>query len=144
MKNTPKTPQLDVFFTLCRDRGLRVTPQRTAIYEELCRSGNHPTAEQIYAAVKKKFPSISFNTVNETLLTFSRVKLVDIVEGFGSPRRYDPNRSHHHHVHCVKCGAILDFHNAAFDRLVPPPDIEADYEIINAKVVLTGICPKCR
>lgn len=143
MKNTPETPQPDSFQTLCRERGLRVTPQRTAIYEELCRSGNHPTAEQVHARVRRRLPSISLNTVNETLLTFSRANMVDIVEGFGSPRRYDPNRTLHHHVHCVKCGGILDFENAAFDRLKAPPEIERAYSIINTKVVLTGICSKC-
>ena len=128
----------------CRENGLRITPQRTAIYEELSRSGKHPSAEQLNARVKARFPNISLDTVNRTLLTFARMGLAEIVEGFGNARRYDPNLKSHHHVHCIKCGAITDFLNSDYDALKIPADIRRRFEIISKKVVLNGICPKCR
>ena len=136
--------QLDFFQTRCREYGLRVTPQRIAIYEELCRSGNHPTAEQVHSMIGQRFPTISFNTVNQTLLTFTRINLADIVEGFGSPRRYDPNLEAHHHVHCTQCGKILDVYSPSLDRIEVPSNIKRDYEIVRSKVVLAGKCADCR
>jgi len=136
--------QLGRFKTLCREKGLKVTPQRIAIYEEICGSDNHPTAEQVYAGVKRRFSTISLNTVNQTLLTFSQVGLVEVVEGFGSPRRYDPNLKTHHHVHCVKCGSILDVSNPQYDKLQAPQSIKREYDIITLKVILSGICSNCR
>ena len=129
---------------MCREMGLKVTPQREAIYEELSRSGKHPTAEQLHARVRKHLPNVSLDTVNRTLLTFAEVGLADIVEGDGSPRRYDPDMSSHHHVHCVKCGTILDFRNSDFDDLEVPSGIRRRFKVLNKKVVISAICPACR
>jgi Fur family peroxide stress response transcriptional regulator len=115
-----------------------------AIYEALCHSGQHPSAEQLYSEVKRRFSNISFDTVNRTLLTFAKIGLAEFVEGFGSPRRYDADLKQHHHAHCIKCGAILDFHNPEFDDLEIPPEIEKKYKIVSKKVIINGICSKCR
>jgi len=135
---------LELFYTRCRENGLKVTPQRIAIYKKLIQSEKHPTAEQLYKIVKKRFNNISLDTINRTLITFARIGLVSVVEGFGSPRRYDHNLSSHHHVHCVKCGAILDFHNREYDALDVPGEIKRKFEILNKRVVLNGICAKCK
>ena len=47
--------------------GLRVTPQRQAILELLEGNRFHPSAEDIYHEVLKKYPQISFATVYNTL-----------------------------------------------------------------------------
>jgi len=124
--------------------GLKVTPQREAIYEELSKSDKHPTAEQLHARVRKRLPKVSLDTVNRTLLTFAEIGLADIVEGDGSPRRYDPDMDAHHHVHCVKCGTILDFCNSEFDALEVPSDIRRRFKVLSKKVVISAICPGCR
>ena len=144
MKRMQPKDQTDLFQTYCREHGLRVTPQRIAIYKALCDSGDHPNAEQVHSRVKRRFPTISLNTVNETLLTLSRIGLVDVVEGFGGPRRYDPDVATHHHVHCTNCGKILDFVNESFNHIKPPPQIARGFEITCARVVISGICPDCR
>jgi Fur family peroxide stress response transcriptional regulator len=140
--NQPKGPEH--FRVACRVHGLRVTPQRVAIYEELCRSEEHPAAEQLHAKMRERFPNMSLDTVNRTLLTFAGIGLVEFVEGCGSPRRYDPNLKSHHHVHCVKCGAILDFYTATFDEPEIPREIGQEFTIISRRIVLTGICDRCR
>ena len=144
MVNRAKKDQLVIFREHCRNRSLRVTPQRTAIYEELCRCSNHPSAEQVYLQIKTRFTTISLNTVNETLLTFSQIGLINIIEAFGSPRRYDPNLETHHHIHCTDCGTILDFYDDSFNRIKPPEKIARSFEILSTKVVMTGICRKCK
>ena len=144
MKELPTKDKLGFFRAHCRERGLRVTPQRIAVYEELCRNGSHPTAEQIYSKVRQSMPTISLNTVNETLLTFAQIGLVEVIEGFGSSRRYDPNLAAHHHIHCAECGAILDFTSESLNHIKPPAEITREFEIIRTRVVITGICAKCR
>ncbi len=128
----------------CREHGLRITPQRTTVYEHLLRSRDHPTAEQLYRRARKRLPNISLDTVNRTLLTFAEIGLIHVVEGFGSSRRYDPDLTEHHHAHCVKCGTIIDFHNSEFDDLVIPTYLRRQFRITGKKVVVSGICEKCR
>ena len=128
----------------CREHGLKLTPQRNVIYREICKSGKHPSADMVYQAVKKKLPNISFNTVNRTVMTFAEIGLLNIVEGYGEPKRYDPNIGSHHHFRCVKCNRIVDFHNEGYDHLTVPDDIGKQYSVVNKRVVLEGLCDKCR
>lgn len=136
--------QRERFQARCHAHGLRVTPQRIAVYDELCRAKNHPTAEQVHAGLQDQYPTISLNTVNETLLTLAQVGLAVIVEGFGGPRRYDAVTSPHHHLHCRQCGTIFDFHHRAFDRIKLPEKASGNFEVVSTRVVATGICTACQ
>lgn len=127
-----------------RAHGLRVTPQREAVYAELVHSGQHPTAEQLFKAVRQRFPNISLDTVNRTLLTFAKIGLASVVESYGSPRRYDADLEPHHHAHCIKCGMIMDFQDKSFENLQVPDRIRQKFKVVGKKVVLKGICNRCR
>ena len=128
----------------CRANGLRITPQRAAIYGALCRSASHPTAEQLHKTIRARFSHVSLDTVNRTLLTFAQIGLAEIAESYGSPRRYDPNLESHHHAHCIKCGTIVDFTSPHFDALKIPAEIRCRFTIISKKVIFNGVCSACR
>jgi Fur family peroxide stress response transcriptional regulator len=144
VRTSPEDEAQGRLHSQCREHGLRVTPQRQAIYTELCRAGTHPTAEQLLTRLRPRFPNLSLDTVNRTLLTFAQMGLVDVVEGHGSPRRYDPNTESHHHAYCIRCGAILDIQNARWDGLAVPAEIKRKFKVTSKKVVLSGICAGCQ
>lgn len=144
MQQLEREKQFEFFRSTCRANRLRITPQRTTIYEELLKSDGHPTAEQVHSRVKRRLPNVSFDTVHRTLSTFAEHGLVDVVEGFRGPRRYDPDTERHHHAHCMSCGAIMDFYDSGYDRLKVPASVKHKFEIVNKKVILTGLCSKCR
>jgi Fur family peroxide stress response transcriptional regulator len=135
--------ELESFREKCRQGKLSVTPQRVAIYNVLIGSDNHPTAEDVYNRVMESFPDISLDTIYRTLGTFARLGIIDIVEGYGQARRYDPDTGPHHHFWCRQCGAIVDFHNHEFESLDVPEDIGKKYRVTGIKVVLEGICDNC-
>jgi Fur family peroxide stress response transcriptional regulator len=136
--------ELLYFKRICRDHGLRITPQRIAIYRELVSSKEHPSAITIYRKIKKYYPNISLGTVNSTLLTFAEIGLAKVVEASGDPKRFDPNLKSHHHFKCIKCGKIIDFENDSYDGLKVPPDIKRKYLVLDKKVHLEGLCDRCR
>ena len=68
MQNEPVSDCLDRFIQHCKKFGLKITPQRCAVYKELFYAKNHPTADEMFHIVKQKFPNISYDTVNRTLL----------------------------------------------------------------------------
>ncbi len=121
--------------------GLRLTPQRIAILEYLDGNVNHPSAEEIYNAVAKKYPTISFATVYNTLETLKRKK--GILELTIDPRRrrYDPNTEPHHHIICVQCRKVADVH-ADFDLRLPESNVEG-FKVLSKQVEFYGICPEC-
>ena len=136
--------ELEYFKETCREYKLRLTPQRIAIYEAIIQSQSHPTTEMVYRKVKNVFSNISFNTVHQTLLTFTELRLVDLVEGFGTPRRFDPNLDDHHHFYCMVCGKIVDFNSKLYNNLPDPEQMGNGFVITRKRVVISGICRKCQ
>ena len=135
---------MDFFRKKCKKHNLKVTPQRIVIYKELLKSKDHPNTDVLFKRVKNIIPDISLDTVNRTLLTFSKIGIVNIVEGNGEPRRFDPNIKNHHHFRCIKCNAIIDFDYKLYDNIEVPEKINKKFVVRNKKVLLEGYCNKCR
>src|SRR4051794_6546808 len=99
----------DELTTMFRERGLRVTPQRQAIFRLLHGNDAHPTVDALYDAARAEMPTISLKTVYQTvhdLEAMGEVTLLDL--GTGSVR-VDPNVDEaHHHLICNVCGKVRD------------------------------------
>lgn len=128
----------------CRKFGLKVTPQRIAIYKELLQTDEHPSAEMLYEKVKKIFPSISLDTVNRTLLTLNEIGAAFTVEGSGDAKRFDGGLREHQHFKCVKCKRIIDFHHKPFDNIKLPAELSKKFTVLRKAVYLEGLCDLCR
>lgn len=144
MQNILDQAQLDLFIEKCKQHNLKVTPQRISIHQAVLQLKNHPSADEIFKIVKKQFPNISFDTVNRTLLTFSKIGILKIVESYRVARRFDPNLVNHHHLHCTKCEKIIDFYSEDYDQLNVPEHIQQQFVIHHKRVVLSGICKECQ
>lgn len=133
-----------IFHIKCREANLKITPQRTIIYESFINDKGHPSADLVFKKVRKQIPNISFDTVNRTLLSFVDIGLLRVVEGYGRPKRFDPDMGDHHHFQCLKCNTIIDFKEPSFDTLKVPAVIKNKFTVTGKKVVLEGICRICR
>ena len=131
------------FTGLCREKGLKVTPQRTAIYQELLKTNEHPSAEMLFEKVRQVFPSISLDTVYRTLLTLSEIGAAAIVDT-GGAKRFDGETNTHQHFRCMKCKRILDFHYEPLDNLSIPAEIEGRFTVLRTTVYVEGLCDSCR
>jgi len=136
--------KLHFFERCCHESGLKITPQRTAIYKLLIRTDTHPTAEDIYQEVRKEMPNVSLDTVNRTLLTLAQIGAAFIVEGTGHPRRFDGGLEDHQHFRCIKCGKVVDFHYEPFDNIAVPDEIQGKFKILRKTVYLEGLCQTCQ
>jgi Fur family peroxide stress response transcriptional regulator len=125
-----------------RAKGIKLTPQRLAILEYLDGNKNHPSAEDIYKAVKRKFPMMSFATVYKTLETLRQKG--DLLELTIDPlrRRYDPDSKPHHHLICIKCKKIVDI-----DAELPvslSDEAKDGFEVTGNHIEFYGICRDCK
>jgi Fur family transcriptional regulator, peroxide stress response regulator len=134
----------EIFRNKCREANLKVTPQRTIVFDALANDKGHPTADIVFQKVRKKIPNISFDTVNRTLLSFADMGLLKVVEGYGRPKRFDTDIDSHHHFQCLKCNKIIDFRDKTLDAIEVPKDIKSRFTITGKKVVLEGFCDSCR
>lgn len=105
--------------------GLRSTSQRLAVYDQLAAMDGHPTAEQVFQAVRPRLPRISLATVYKALEALTAVGAVDRLnpEAAGGPTRYDARGDRHYHFRCLRTGAIHDlptqYDPALIERLDP-------------------------
>ena len=136
--------QMEALRAKCREMGLKITPQRMAVYQALLESTEHPCAEAVFRKVRKSIPSISLDTVNRTLLTLSDIGAAFVVEGSGGAKRFDANLKNHQHFKCVKCRRIIDFHHEAFDSIDIPENLAARFAVLRKTVYLEGYCDLCK
>ncbi len=121
--------------------GLKLTPQRLAILEYLEGNNSHPSAEDIYKALRKNFPSISFATVYNTLEILVKKGYVKELNIESSRKRFDPFTHPHHHFFCKNCKKIIDI-NQTVD--LPIPEELKNCEVEDFQIVYYGLCEECK
>jgi Fe2+ or Zn2+ uptake regulation protein len=128
---------------LFRARGLKVTPQRQAVFRALHGETTHPTAEAVYDAVSESMPTISLRTVYQTLNDLAAMGEVQALDlGTGSAR-FDPNLDTHHHLVCEDCGRVIDIYADASAVRVSGAQRHG-FTITTTEVVFRGTCPECK
>lgn len=101
-----------------KQKGLKVTPQRVAIYEAVAILKNHPTAEKIIDYIKKNHPNISVGTVYKVLDSLVENQLLKKVKSEKDVMRYDAIMQQHHHLYCSETERIEDFEDPDLDKLI--------------------------
>ena len=128
---------------LFRARGLKVTPQRRAVFDALWGNPTHPSAEAVHAVVSDQMPTISLRTVYQTLNDLASMgELAHLELGTGSAR-FDPNLDPHHHLVCDECGGVADLH-ADFADVRVPEGHDGGFAVRTTEIVFRGVCPACR
>ena len=122
--------------------GLRVTPQRQAILELLEGNRTHPSAEDIYRAVHKKLPTMSFATVYNTLSILKEKGSVFELTLDPDKKRYDPDTGQHDHLICISCKRIVDIPSTF--RFDLPDSAKRNFAVIQRHVEYYGFCPECK
>lgn len=130
------------FISKSKEYGLKVTPQRIAIYRELARTDQHPSTEMIYKKIKNYYPNISLTTVYRTLETFEKLGLISVVNVLYNAARYDANLHPHHHIVCVNCKKIEDVYDETLGETQINTDIQ-NYEVTGYSVLFNGVCSDC-
>jgi Fur family peroxide stress response transcriptional regulator len=88
--------------------GQRSTRQREAVYTYLSSVDHHPTAEDVYLAVKRRLPRVSLATVYNALELFVRAGLASKLTYGDAAARYDVRTDVHSHARCLGCGRVAD------------------------------------
>ncbi len=131
--------KVELFKDRARKLGLKVTPQRVAVYRALLLRKDHPSAEELYEELKGKLEGISLTTVYRSLANLEKVGLVQKIPTPNGKVRYDARVEPHSHFICLECGRIYDIEFA--------PRIERELEVgkpIACSLVCYGVCKECQ
>ena len=118
--------------------------QRELIKTYLLNNLNHPTAEEIYTALKRDNPALSLATVYRNLKLLVSEDFAEVVATAGGKEHYDAVLNKHDHFICNKCGKIFDLGTESFLKKEDYPAFGKEFEISGHKLTLYGICPACR
>ena len=122
---------------------MRMTLQRKVILEELRRRNAHPTADMLYAEVRKRLPRISLGTVYRNLEVLTALGEIQTLEMSGSQKRYDGIPEKHYHIRCIHCERVDDAPIAPLNQLEDALYGATVYTIMGHRLEFVGLCPEC-
>lgn len=127
------------------EKQFRITRQRQIMLEVMRNMRFHPTASQLYDAVRHRLPSISLATVYRNLEVMAARGLIQKITTNGRSRLFDVNPEIHYHARCVRCGAIMDVAIAPETMSLFRDKLDAvqDFVILDARVEFIGHCGAC-
>jgi len=131
------------FERACRARGVRVTPQRVAVYRALAEDVTHPTADAVCRNLRGALPSVSPASVYRILDSLEQAGLIRRVGTTDGIARYDANRERHQHLVCRKCGRLTDFHAPELATLRLAPRAVRGFVVEELDVRIVGRCARC-
>ena len=127
-----------------RAQGLKITPQRQAIFRVLHENRAHPSADAVYAQVVADLPSVSLRTVYQTLNDLAAMGELQALDLGTGATRFDPNVGDHHHLVCERCGLVHDVELDIAGLDDQPVATAHGCAVHTTQVVLRGLCERCR
>lgn len=135
---------MDYIASIFKEKKLKLTPQRLAVYNYLINTTSHPSADVIYTDIHIQYPTMSLATVYKALKTLVDIGLVQEINVGEGNFRYDGNSSPHPHIQCLSCGKVDDFNDFSLGNLNSIAKDHTDYQIVSNKVYFYGYCPNCQ
>lgn len=123
-----------------KEKNIKITPQRVAIIEYLVNTKTHPSAEDIYKEIIKRYPTMSYATVYNTLVTLKNLGAVVELAIDSEKKRFDIDTSLHHHFYCRKCKCVSDISKNFIIETIS--DIDG-HKIERTFLNFIGICNNC-
>jgi Fur family peroxide stress response transcriptional regulator len=136
--------RLEQLEKLCREAGIPCTIQRRALLEAVLERNDHPSANQVFEAVRVRNPQISRATVHRNLETLSEMGVITKTCHTGGVTRYDARVDIHHHLICLRCNSVIDIDDENLNTLMIPDTSAFGFEVSDFRVQLRGICRNCR
>ena len=137
---------LKKFRDILRREGLKYTPQRVAVLEEIVRDSGHRECEDIYMALRQNGSYVSRATIYRTidiLVKNEFVRKMDIGDGRA---RYESKFGslHHDHLICTSCGEIVEFLDNDIEDIQDKIAKRYHFKLQRHIHQLFGLCKKCR
>lgn len=138
----PSSPDL-VLRSALEAKGQRYTGQRSAVYRFLRGTRAHPTADEVFTAVRAEIPDISLATVYKSLEALVGCGLAAKLTYGDAAARYDARTDQHPHARCTVCGAVVDVEGSLDAAALAGVGSLGDFEVESYRLELVGRCGAC-
>ena len=123
---------------------MRTTKQREAILRAVRSMNSHPTADAVYAAVRKEMPGVSLGTVYRNLRLLAGMGELIVIESVGSSSRFDGCTEIHNHFRCDVCGELFDVEEVLECDIDRKVEAQMGFKGRCHTLEFRGVCAKCR
>jgi len=120
----------------------RKTKQLSLVWQAIKDDKSHPTADQIYARVRRKLPNISLGTVYRNLQKLVGSKKLQVLM-LGRSQHFDPLVQRHQHFICEVCDRVFDVLVDAQREIRPAKLPEEGFTVTSHQLAFYGTCKTC-
>ena len=122
---------------------IKHSKQRDAIMEYLKNTHEHPTADSVYAALRKEYPNISLGTVYRNLALLSELGEINKLSTGSGPDRFDGDIHPHYHFVCKKCNCVSDLYLKGLEMVNTIAGSDFNGTIDGHVTYFFGTCADC-
>ncbi len=121
---------------------MKFSRQREIILQFVRDSHSHPTADEVYTALKKDSPELSLGTVYRNLNRLSGLGMIKKIPIADGSDRFDGRTDRHYHLICDNCGAVYDVDYTLPD-VAGSVEAQSGHKVTIVTLSLRGICKDC-
>ena len=138
--------EIEVFREFVRKKGLRNTPERETIIEEIFSTHEHFDVDELYFRLQTKRKKISKPSIYRLIPYLLESDLIQEAYFEDGHLHYEPIYGHKHHCHlrCLRCGKIIEFEEKALKRVEKKLAEKHDFLVKSHKFEVLGYCPTCK
>lgn len=123
---------------------MKFSRQREMILNQVRDFPIHPTADQVYTALKTENPNLSLGTVYRNLNQLSEMGMLLKIRIADGSDRFDGRTDSHFHMVCDDCKQVYDVELTELDGLNSIISEKYGHELTVVTLNLNGICCECR
>lgn len=123
---------------------LKYSRQRELVLAAVRQSGEHPTADMVYAQLKADNPSLSLGTVYRNLNVLAQTGQIRKIGMPAGSDRFDGRLDEHYHMLCQDCGRVYDVQLDSLAQLDSQIASQTGFSVHSHDLIVKGVCRACQ
>ena len=129
-----------------KEKNLKCTPERKAIFREVEALASHFDADELFLNLHKKNSKVSKGSIYRTLRIFEETGIIRAVVFTERHMHYERviGKTHHGHLICKNCNRIIEFLSSKIAAGLKEACKEHDFKEHGHKIESIGLCKRCQ